>query len=168
MIDLKQKEVSDAIALIKQDYSEECLMMASVQEYVADAVGQLIEAGYRRTQPETPAQDLSAAKKEWRGSLAQVICDVPLPEGSDKYQHGFVTAKETILEVLRKAGFDALSAVDRVDAARYRQLRNSGQIVASSFGNGRISLPAYKPSKEDLGELDAAIDAAILQSQKAK
>lgn len=35
-----------ALSIIKQDYSPECLAMASTAEYVEDAVGQLIDAGY--------------------------------------------------------------------------------------------------------------------------
>lgn len=46
----------------------------------------------------------------WRGSLAQVVLDVPLPKGSYKYQSGFVDAKEAILQALRDAGFDKRAA----------------------------------------------------------
>lgn len=46
------------------------------------------------------------APGEWRGSLAQVVCDVPLPDRNDKYQAGFVDAKQAVLRALRKAGFD--------------------------------------------------------------
>lgn len=52
----------------------------------------------RRAQPEA-----NADAKEWHGSIAQIICDIPLPDRSTEYQHGFVTAKETILDALRKA-----------------------------------------------------------------
>lgn len=113
-----------------------------------------------------PAQDLSAAKKEWRGSLAQVICDVPIPEGSYKYQHGFVTAKETILEALRKAGFDALSAVDRKDAERLGFIEKNARRDPKMDGND-VWWPTTFNQRLTGPTLRAAIDRAILQSQKA-
>jgi len=52
------------------------------------------------------ARAAAPAPNGWKGSLAQVVMDVPLPERNDKYQAGFVDAKATILQALRDAGFD--------------------------------------------------------------
>lgn len=41
----------------------------------------------------------------WRGCIAQIVVDTPMPKGSDKYQSGFVDAKESILSRLRDAGY---------------------------------------------------------------
>lgn len=47
----RSKKISSALSTIKQDYSPECLEMASTFDYVTDAVGQLIDAGYLTSQP---------------------------------------------------------------------------------------------------------------------
>jgi len=60
----------------------------------------------------------AAPQGKWRGSIAQVICDVPLPKQGEKYLNGFVDAKEAILNALHGAGFgQPTSAADSEDAA---------------------------------------------------
>jgi hypothetical protein len=47
----RSKRIAAALSVIKQDYSPDCLRMASTADYVADAVGQLIDAGLIFSQP---------------------------------------------------------------------------------------------------------------------
>jgi len=48
----------------------------------------------------------------WRGSIAQIVVDTPLPTGKESFQHGFVSAKEQIMGRLREAGLLAASGPD--------------------------------------------------------
>lgn len=73
------------------------------------------------------------AGDRWRGSLAQVVLDVPLPERNDKYQSGFVDAKAAILEALRAAGFDRQPAMGAGD--RDAILESAVQAVAERAGD---------------------------------
>jgi hypothetical protein len=52
----------------------------------------------------------------------------------------------------------------KADAERYRWLRNTSQISASSTGKG-IAFPHYVTSEMQRCELDAAIDAARAKEQ---
>lgn len=54
-----------------------------------------------------------------------------------------------------------MSTNDSVDAARYRWLLESGEIIASSTW-GRIAIPMYTPTEDHKIELDRHIDAARL------
>lgn len=43
--DVRTRQIAAALVLVKQDYSPDCLKMASTFYYVVDAVGQLVDAG---------------------------------------------------------------------------------------------------------------------------
>lgn len=53
----------------------------------------------------TDSNRATAAMPEnaWKGSLQQAIADLPIPEGAKQYQHGFVSAKDAILTLIRQA-----------------------------------------------------------------
>lgn len=74
----------------------------------ADVKGDRFIDGYRAMLAAAPTA--TAEPVTWKGSLAQVVMDVPLPERNDKYQSGFVDAKAAILKALRDAGFDRAPA----------------------------------------------------------
>lgn len=78
---------------------------------------------------------------------------------------GVFTSAEALFEAM---GVDdkSIAALER-DAARYRWLRESGEIVASSTGQ-RIAIPMYTPNETHKAELDAAIDRAIAALSKDK
>lgn len=117
----------------------------------------------------SPADAQSTNKKEWRGSLAQVVCDVPLPKGSKQYLNGFVTAKEKILNALGKARFDALVAGDRVDAERWRMFTKALRTYLPGPGHGvRIKVVEICPmygEETEVENLEKLLDRAI-QAQK--
>lgn len=114
-----------------------------------------------------PAQDLSAA-----------ILAIPLPEtcylGGDEAYGDRVDGytADQMRDLLKAAAAlassaNALSAGDRVDAERYRYLRDHG--VPETDAEIEKALTVYQGvglSSLLPDELDAAIDAAILQSQK--
>ena len=74
--------------------------------------------------PDAPAE----GGNQWRGSLAQVVWDVPLPERSDKYRSGFVDAKQAVLQALRDAGFDRAAAAPDAPAGDFPPLPEPDKI----------------------------------------
>lgn len=132
--------------------------------------------GWPCTQPEAtaPAQDLSAA-----------ILAIDIPSKCLTHQasvYGFKEGLKAAAAIASSA--NALSAGDRVDAERYRALRarvgsdhkhhtqRAIEVIVSdwgrSFGRTDINAGVWCMNTIDGDELDAAIDSAILQSQKAK
>lgn len=104
------------------------------------------------------------AKPNWWGSLAQVIMDIPLPERNDKYQSGFVDAKQAILQALRGAGFDRQPAAQSVrDAAQPTEACKTPLSAArhavhnlKEFRAGRTTFPG-----EALGILESYLEGAV-------
>lgn len=52
--------------------------------------------------PEWEQAERAPSGESWKRTVQQIICDVPIPEGSKQYQHGFVSAKEAILDALAR------------------------------------------------------------------
>lgn len=67
----RASKIEAALALLKQDYSPECLKMASTREYVEDAVQTLIGAGYTLPQ-QAKDEGLEAAAKVVRARRDQI------------------------------------------------------------------------------------------------
>jgi hypothetical protein len=61
----RSKRIAAALSAVKQDYSPDCLRMASTSDYVADAIGQLIDAGLLAA----PQQHAQAAQTEINDAL---------------------------------------------------------------------------------------------------
>lgn len=118
--------------------------------------------------PDFPAQPVPAdslsdfnsklfAKQEQLGAEAAKI----LYENAwDLYAQSATDAPTPLTHAENVSKNDAEIDILRLDAARYRWLRNSGQIVAPSFGKG-IAIPLYQPLPESLKELDAFIDVEM-------
>ena len=128
----------------------------------------------RRTQPEAtaPAQDLSAA------ILEKLVRYEPVAVQNNGYEWGvemvsdkanegrFVEFDDVRSLVKRASSANALSAGDRVDAERYRFLRDHG--VPETDAEIEKALTVYQGIGQNSllpDELDAAIDSAI-QAQK--
>ena len=86
--DERAARVERALAVLKQDYSPECLQMATTKEYVEDAVTQLIDAGYARASSPNAA-GVEGAKPPIR-SLDEVRADESEHQRFRYWQQWFV------------------------------------------------------------------------------
>lgn len=73
------KKIAAALSVIKQDYSPECLRMASTSDYVTDAIGQLIDAGLVAT-PQQHAQPLPSPLLTRAAFMADELYELYLAE----------------------------------------------------------------------------------------
>ena len=121
--------IKGAVAIVKQDYRSECLKMASTEEYVQDAVHQLIEAGYRPTNlddGDLPVLPKAVAKFGPQSSIGEKFVDTS--DQMKEYAGQAIAADRASRQVANKAEVEPVAYMYEWIGTQHEF--NKGRIIA--------------------------------------
>jgi hypothetical protein len=116
----RDAKIKSALSIIRQDYSKDCLAMASVREYVEDAIQQLIDAGYSNlSAPSEPKErdkvELSIELANKVERLVRIACNAAGKLNATN-PTGLFSSLE--IETLASSELDFVKAIEAICKAR--------------------------------------------------